>query len=135
MGLNVDGGKFPWTAPLAEKLWAMLLAAGIAHRSAISLPSAGDRAIVARVVPELAVIWATDVGSVHDDIAVARERHRHPILAYRSSTLTEDAIRACNAARIPVYAWAADGFRDANRWLRAGVRYVETDCELPEGRW
>jgi glycerophosphoryl diester phosphodiesterase len=135
MGLNVDGGKFPWTAPLAEAVWGMLLAAGIADRSAISLPSADDRATFARVVPELAVIWATDVGSVHADIAAARERHRHPILAYRSTTLTEDAIRACNAAAIPVYAWAADTFRDANRWLRAGVTYVETDCELPEGRW
>jgi glycerophosphoryl diester phosphodiesterase len=135
MGLNVDGGKFPWTSRLAEELWTMLLAAGIAHRSAISLPSADDRVTFARVVPELPVIWATEVDSVHEDIAVARDLHRHPILAYRSSTLTEDAIRACNAADVLVYAWAADTFRDANRWLRAGVQYVETDCELPEGRW
>ncbi len=134
MGLNVDGGKFPWSDALAEELWEMLRTAGIADRSAISLPSAEDRVTFARVVPELPVIWATDVGSVHEDIAVARERHRHPILAYRSSTLTEEAIRACNAAGIPVYAWAADTFRDADRWARAGVAYVETDCELPGGR-
>jgi glycerophosphoryl diester phosphodiesterase len=135
MGLNVDGGKFPWSPALAVELWEMLCSAGIADRSAISLPSENDRVTFARFVPELAVIWATDVVSVHEDIAVARERHRHPILAYRSSALAEDAIRACNAAGIPVYAWAADTFHDANRWLRAGVQYVETDCELPEGRW
>lgn len=134
MGLNVDGGKFPWSPALAEELWEMLRTAGIADRSAISLPSANDRMTFARVVPDLAVIWATDVGTVHEDIAAARARHRHPILAYRSSALTEDAIRACNAADIPVYVWAADTPRDVDRWARAGVTYIETDCQLPEGR-
>jgi glycerophosphoryl diester phosphodiesterase len=135
MGLNVDGGKFAWNRLLAEGLREMLVAAGIADRSAISLPRAGDRAVFARFVPDLAVIWASDVHSVHADIDVATHVHRRPILAYRSSALSEGVIDACTAAGVPVYVWAADTYHDANRWLRAGVAFVETDCELPGGVW
>jgi glycerophosphoryl diester phosphodiesterase len=135
MGLNVDGAKFPWDRRLAETLWSMLLEGGIAHRSAISLPGAADRATFARYAPDLPVIWASDVGTVDEDLVIAERRHRHPIMAYRSSRLTDAVMQKCNAADVPVYVWAADDFRDANRWLRAGATFIETDCEFPEGMW
>jgi glycerophosphoryl diester phosphodiesterase len=135
MGLNVDGGKFRWDQHLAETLWMMLLEGGIAHRSAISLPRAADRATFARFAPALPVIWASSVSTVDEDLIAAKKRHRDPIMAYPSSTLSEAVIRRCSAAGVPVYVWAADDFSLANRWLRAGATFIETDCELPGGMW
>jgi glycerophosphoryl diester phosphodiesterase len=135
MGLNVDGGKFRWNEELALTLWDVLLNGGIAHLSAISLPFAADRATFAQYVPDLPVIWASSVSTVDQDLRTARENHRYPIMAYESSLLHDAAIAQCNAAGVPVYVWAADSFRDANRWLRAGVTFVETDFELPGGEW
>lgn len=135
MGLNIDGGKFRWNQELAEALWRMLSEGGIVGRSAISLPHESDRVVFARCAPLLPVIWAGDVSTVDADLAVARERHRFPIMAYRSSLLNDEVIRKCNLAGVPVYVWAADDFRSANRWLRSGVAYVETDCELRGAQW
>lgn len=135
MGLNVDGGKFRWTQQLAEALWRMLLRGGIAERSAVSLPRAEDRDTFARFVPDLPIIWASQVDTVDADLQEALRQYRHPLLAYPSATLSEPVLRSCNEAGVPVYAWAADTFRDANRWLRAGVAFVETDWELPGGMW